>query len=126
MSEVQRDRAVYPISVTSELSGVNPQMLRIYEDRGLLRPFRTGGGTRRYSQADLERISEITSLLGDGLNLAGVGQVLLLREQNDQLRAEVGVLRDAGQPRDAERSRLRREVRELRAELARRDAEQDD
>ena len=122
MGEVERDRAVYPISVTSELSGVNPQMLRVYEDRGLLRPSRTDGGTRRYSRADLDRISEITALLGDGLNLAGVEQVLSLRAQNDRLQAKVGVLLDAEQPRHAERRRLRREVRELRAELARRDA----
>ena len=126
MSEVERHSAVYPISVTSELSGVNPQMLRVYEDRGLLRPSRTGGGTRRYSLADLERISEITSLLDDGLNLAGVRQVLMLREQNDELRAEVGVLRDdAGRPQHAEQRRLRREIRELRAELALRDAGED-
>jgi DNA-binding transcriptional MerR regulator len=122
VSEVGRDRAVYPISVTSELSGVKAQMLRAYEHRGLLRPYRTDGGTRRYSQADLDRISDITSLLDDGLNLAGVEQVLTLREQNERLQAEVDDLRDAEQPQRTERRRLRRENRELRAELARRDA----
>jgi MerR family transcriptional regulator/heat shock protein HspR len=121
MSEVEQDRAVYSISVTSELSGVNPQMLRAYEQRGLLRPFRTGGGTRRYSRADLDRISDITTLLRAGLNLAGVKHVLKLREQNDQLQTEVDDLRSADVQR-ADHARLRRENRELRAELAGRDA----
>ena len=56
-------------------------MLRVYEERGLLSPFRTGGGTRRYSHADLERVSEITALIGDGLNLAGVQEVPALRRE---------------------------------------------
>lgn len=67
-------------------------MLRTYEQRGLLTPFRTEGGTRRYSRDDLDRISDITSLLGDGLNLAGVGQVLQLREETPRLAAQVGEL----------------------------------
>ena len=121
MRKIERERAVFPISVTSELSGVNPQMLRVYEDRGLLSPFRTGGGTRRYSHADLDRISAITALLGEGLNLAGVEQVLALREQNDRLQAEVDDLRDSAEPRRVESRRLRRENRKLRAELDRRD-----
>jgi MerR family transcriptional regulator/heat shock protein HspR len=121
VSEVERDRAVYSISVTSELSGVNPQMLRAYEHRGLLHPFRTDGGTRRYSQADLDRITDITSLLSKGLNLVGIEQVLTLREHNDRLQAEVEDLREAEEPQRAERRRLRRENRQLRAELARRD-----
>jgi len=123
VTEIERNRAVYPISVTSELSGVHPQMLRAYEERGLVHPFRTGGGTRRYSQTDLDRISDITALLDDGLNLAGVGQVLTLREQNHRLQDEVDGLRKAERPHHEERRRLRRENRELRAELARRQAD---
>jgi MerR family transcriptional regulator/heat shock protein HspR len=121
MNDVDRDRAVYSISVTADLSGVNPQMLRAYEQRGLLRPYRTDGGTRRYSQADLDRIGDITSLLNDGVNLAGIAQVLSLREDNDRLQAEVDDLREAERPQRAERRRLRRENRDLREELARRD-----
>lgn len=121
MRKIERERAVFSISVTSELSGVNAQMLRVYEERGLLSPFRTGGGTRRYSHADLDRISAITALLGEGLNLAGVEQVLALREQNDRLQAEVDDLRDSAEPRRAESRRLRRENRELRAKLDNRD-----
>jgi DNA-binding transcriptional MerR regulator len=121
MNELDPGHAVYSISVASELSGVDPQMLRAYEQRGLLTPFRTDGGTRRYSRDDLDRISDITSLLGDGLNLAGIGQVLQLREEARRLTAQVGELEAAGEPRRHEISRLRRENRALQAELDKRD-----
>jgi DNA-binding transcriptional MerR regulator len=124
---VDSGQAVYSISVASELSGVDPQMLRAYEQRGLLSPFRTGGGTRRYSRDDIDRISAITSLLGEGLNLAGIGQVLKLRAHRDRLAAELGELQAASEPDRREIRRLRRENNQLRAELDRRDdAEQAD
>ena len=66
------DRALYAISVAAELTGVDPQMLRIYENRGLLTPVRTDGGTRRYSGRDIERIERIAMYLDSGLNLAGI------------------------------------------------------
>jgi MerR family transcriptional regulator, heat shock protein HspR len=112
-------RAVYSISVASELSGVDPQMLRMYEQRGLLSPFRTDGGTRRYSSRDLERVAIITALLGEGLNLAGIGQVLALRAQNGQLADELGELRASTGPDRREVRRLRQENKDLRAEIAR-------
>jgi len=121
MNELDPGRAVYSISVASELSGVDPQMLRAYEQRGLLTPFRTEGGTRRYSRDDLDRIAEITSLLDDGLNLAGIGQVLQLREESRRLNAQVGELEAAGEPHRHEIRRLRRENRALQAELDSRD-----
>ena len=82
-------RGLLSISVASELTGVNPQMLRVYEQKGLLAPHRTEGGTRRYSGQDLERIDEITSLLSDGLNLAGIEIVLQLRAENRRLQGEI-------------------------------------
>ncbi len=63
------------------------QTLRLYETRGLLRPERTPGGTRRYSPDDLDRVRRIGRLLTDGLNLAGISMVLDLEEQNTHLRA---------------------------------------
>ena len=87
------DRALYGISVAAELTGSNPQMLRVYESKGLLEPQRTDGGTRRYSRNDLDRIKQITTLLGAGLNLAGVQHVLALEEETDQLRTEIERLR---------------------------------
>ena len=71
-------RAVYIISVAAELAGVHPQTLRIYERKGLLEPARTTGGSRRYSQADIDFLRRIQELTDEGLNLAGVKKVLAL------------------------------------------------
>jgi MerR family transcriptional regulator, heat shock protein HspR len=81
-------RGVYGISVTSELSGVSPQTLRLYESRGLLTPARTKGGTRRYSDDDLDRLARIAELLADGVNLAGVAQILGLESRNTALQSD--------------------------------------
>jgi len=97
MVDLGADRALFSISVTSELTDVNPQMLRVYEQKGLLAPYRTEGGTRRYSGQDLDRIREITTLLAAGLNLAGIEHVLDLRSENHQLQGELELLR--AQPR---------------------------
>lgn len=107
MVELGAHEAVYSISVTSELTGVNPQMLRTYEQKGLLTPYRTEGGTRRYSGNDVDRISEITTLLAAGLNLAGIEQVLLLRTENHRLRGELARLRERSDGKDdAARTRM--------------------
>ncbi len=89
--------AVYAISVAGELTGVDPQMLRIYESRGLLTPARTDGGTRRYSARDLERVERITMYLDAGLNLAGIERVFVLEAETDDLRDQVRRL--GGRPR---------------------------
>ena len=81
-------RGVYGISVAAELVGMGVQTLRLYEARGLLDPERTGGGTRRYSTKDLDRIQRIGDLLEAGLNLAGIAMVMDLQDENSQLRAE--------------------------------------
>ena len=84
---------LYGIAVAAELTGVNPPMLRAYEDKGLLSPARTGGGSRRYSDADVQRVRRISALLGTGLNLAGVAQVLELEAETERLRAQIAALR---------------------------------
>jgi MerR family transcriptional regulator/heat shock protein HspR len=71
-------RALYVISVAAELAGLHPQTLRIYERKGLVDPVRTGGGSRRYSDADIEQLRRIQELTSAGLNLAGVQKVLEL------------------------------------------------
>ena len=81
-------RGVYGISVTSELSGVGSQTLRLYERRGLLTPSRTEGGTRRYSDDDLERLRRITELVDQGVNLAGIAHILDLETRNSQLKSD--------------------------------------
>ena len=86
-------QGVYGISVAADLVGMAPQTLRLYEERGLLEPERTAGGTRRYSQDDLDRLHRIGELLGDGLNLAGVAAVLILERDNARLRRQNSKMR---------------------------------
>jgi MerR family transcriptional regulator, heat shock protein HspR len=93
------DRALYGISVAAELTGVSPQMLRVYENRGLLDPQRTEGGTRRYSGHDIDRINQIMTLLASGLNLAGVAQVLALQAEREHLRDQIET-RSRGESRE--------------------------
>jgi MerR family transcriptional regulator, heat shock protein HspR len=93
------DRPRYMISVAAELVGMHPQTLRIYESKGLVRPGRTPGGTRLYSERDLDRLRTIQRLTTQlGLNLAGVARVLTLEDEMSQLRGRV--------------ERLERELRE--------------
>lgn len=85
--------AVYVISVAASLSGMHPQTLRVYERRGLIEPFRTPGGTRRYSNADLERLSLIQELTEQGINIEGVKRIMHLEAENEALRLQVKRLR---------------------------------
>jgi MerR family transcriptional regulator, heat shock protein HspR len=80
------EQGVYAISVAADIVGTNIANLRVYERRGLLEPVRTEGGTRLYSQADLERLTRIVELLEAGVNLAGIAMVLDLEEDIAELR----------------------------------------
>ncbi|MGZ4282120.1 MAG: heat shock protein transcriptional repressor HspR [Gaiellaceae bacterium] len=87
------DRPRYMISIAAELVGMHPQTLRIYEARGLVRPKRTAGNTRLYSERDLERLRLIQQLTTElGLNLAGVEQVLALQDELQRARARIARL----------------------------------
>ncbi len=86
--------AVYVISVAAQLSGMHPQTLRNYEREGLLRPARTQGGNRRYSQADIARLHRIAQLVESGMNLEGIRHVLALENEIAELRNEVAALRE--------------------------------
>jgi MerR family transcriptional regulator, heat shock protein HspR len=81
-------RGVYGISLASELSGIDPQTLRLYERRGLLAPARTDGGTRRYSNDDLDRLARISDLVAQGINIAGIAQILHLEHRNSALESD--------------------------------------
>jgi len=91
------ERAVYVISVAAELAGVHPQTLRIYERKGLVRPKRTAGNTRRYSERDIELLQQIHEMTQErGINLAGVkliiemqAELAALRERTEQLEREL-------------------------------------
>ena len=110
-------RAVYVISVAAELAGVHPQTLRIYERKGLLDPARTGGGSRRYSDADLATLRRIQELTSGGLNLEGVRQVLALEAKVARLEAELAATRaEAREAVAATHRQYRRDLIPLRAE----------
>ena len=81
------DHGVYGISIAAELSGVAVQSLRLYERHGLLSPSRSDGGTRRYSADDLTRLRRISELVDAGVNLAGIGRILTLQDDNAALQA---------------------------------------
>ena len=84
---VMPDRPRYMISVAAELVGMHPQTLRIYEQKGLVRPQRTAGNTRLYSDADVERLRVIQRLTNElGLNLAGVERVLVMEDELQRMR----------------------------------------
>ena len=82
-------RGAYAISVAAELVGIGSQTLRLCERKGLLEPARSGGGTRRYSSDDLDRLRRIAHLVATGVNLAGVALVLDLQDANKQLRSDL-------------------------------------
>ncbi len=94
-----RTRPLYMISVAAQLVGMHQQTLRVYESKGLVRPGRTPGGTRLYSEADLDRLRVIQRLTTElGLNLAGVEHVLRLEDELRRLQGRM--------------NRLERELRE--------------
>jgi MerR family transcriptional regulator/heat shock protein HspR len=82
-------RGVFAISVAAERADMQIQNLRVYERRGLLEPARTHGGTRLYSEADIEVLLRIAELLGEGLNLAGIRRVLALEAEISDLQAQL-------------------------------------
>ena len=106
MSAQDYERPRYMISIAAELVGMHPQTLRIYESKGLLRPGRTPGGTRLYSEHDLDRLRLIQRLTTElGLNLAGVERVLALEDELTRMRERL--------------DRLEREMRETVAQVHR-------
>jgi MerR family transcriptional regulator, heat shock protein HspR len=101
-------RAVYVISVAARLVGMHPQTLRNYERTGLLDPSRTRGGSRRFSERDLDQLRRIQQLTSDGHNLEGVRRILELERELDVLRAELDAVRAASARHVAEAHRTYR------------------
>ena len=98
-----RNKPLYMISVAAELTGMHPQTLRVYEQKGLVTPGRSRGNTRLYSQSDIDRLNLISKLTDEGINLAGVVRNLDMRERMLE--------------REDELEELRRRVRELEEEV---------
>jgi MerR family transcriptional regulator, heat shock protein HspR len=109
MSTDETTSGVYLIGIVAELAGMHPQTLRLYERRGLIRPSRSAGHTRRYSDADLARLRRIQALSEAGLNIAGIERVLELERQ----------LAEAGQALAALDQQLETQRTEHRAEMER-------
>jgi MerR family transcriptional regulator/heat shock protein HspR len=109
---VTDQRPRYMISVAADIVGMHPQTLRIYESKGLVRPGRTPGGTRLYSDLDLERLREIQRLTSElGLNLAGVRRVLALEDELAALRQMLDRLeREMNEAVDSVHRHYRRDV----------------
>ena len=104
------ERPIYMISVAAELVGMHPQTLRMYETKGLVRPQRTPGGTRLYSEADVERLRIVQRLTSEvGLNLAGVE--LVLRLEDELRRAQTQIEQLQKQQRIHQVERLQRQNR---------------
>lgn len=107
-SEDDRRRALYVISVAAELAGVHPQTLRIYERKGLVDPARTVGGSRRYSDDDIQQLRRIQDLTQAGLNLEGVRRVIELEAEVRRLRRE---LEDVRSRAEAAQQEIHRQYR---------------
>lgn len=108
-SDEGKDKPLYMISVAAELTGMHPQTLRVYEQKGLVTPGRSRGNTRLYSQGDIERLNLISKLTDEGINLAGVVRILDMRERQLEREQEIDELR-------ARVRQLEEEVHELRME----------
>jgi len=108
------ERAIFIISVAAELAGVHPQTLRVYERKGLVRPSRTQGNTRRYSQRDIDRLRRIQELTNEGINLAGVLRIMELEREIEKLQTNHARAIDELEAREAEL----REVLENRQHMA--------
>jgi len=90
IARIHRDRPLYMISVAAELAGVHPQTLRIYERKELICPQRSGGNTRLYSEADIERLRFIQHLTQEeGINLAGVTRIIAMQREMENMHAEL-------------------------------------
>ena len=87
---IDQDKPLYVISVAAELVDMHPQTLRLYERKGLIEPSRSSGKTRLYSQRNIEQLREIRRLTQElGVNLAGVEEIIRLRERLDQLQSNM-------------------------------------
>ena len=87
---VAREHRLFMISVVSEMLGIHPQTLRLYEREGFVKPKRSGGNTRLYSEEDVEKLEMVLRLTRElGVNLAGVEVILSMREKMEQMQREM-------------------------------------
>ena len=122
-ARVSSERGVFMISVAAELAAMHPQTLRMYEARGLIEPKRSPGGTRLYSQADVDRLRRIQEMTTElGMNLAGVERVFELEDKLGRLQSKVAALEGRAKALQAEIARLEEVRRSVTAEIVRYEA----
>ena len=90
MANKRKREGAYMISVVAEMYGIHPQTLRLYEREGLLKPSRSEGNTRLYTEGDLKRLEFILNLARDlGVNIAGIGIILEMRERMELMQGQM-------------------------------------
>jgi MerR family transcriptional regulator/heat shock protein HspR len=90
MATKRKSKGAYMISAVAEMYEIHPQTLRLYEREGLLRPSRSDGNTRLYTDEDLERLEFILSLAREmGVNMAGIAIVLQMRERMEEMNRQM-------------------------------------
>ena len=102
--------AIYFISVASTLSGIHQQTIRSYEEKGLIKPYRTGGGTRRYSQSDIDKLIQIQDLSQRGINLDGIKIIYEMRDKIGELQETIVLLQDELSQEKIQYSRNKKDI----------------
>ena len=102
--------AIYFISVASTLSGIHQQTIRSYEEKGLIKPYRTGGGTRRYSQSDIDKLIQIQDLSQRGINLDGIKIIYEMRDKIEELQESIVLLQDELSQEKIQYSRNKKDI----------------
>ena len=106
-------KAIYFISVASTLSGIHQQTIRTYEQKGLIKPFRTGGGTRRYSQEDIDKLIQIQNLSQRGINLDGIKIIYEMKDKIEELQSKIISLEDEMSTQKVDSRNKEREIHKV-------------
>ena len=106
----ESSKAIYFISVASTLSGIHPQTIRTYEEKGLIKPYRTGGGTRRYSQEDIDKLIQIQNLSQRGINLDGIKIIYEMRDRISDLQIQIESIKEDIKLEKNRRSQSEKEI----------------
>jgi len=103
-------KAIYFISVASTLSGIHQQTIRTYEQKGLIKPYRTRGGTRRYSQEDVDKLIQIANLSQRGINLDGVKIIYEMRDKIEEMQEKIEFLQEEINSEKSDRVKKENEI----------------
>ena len=102
--------SLYFISVASTLSGIHPQTIRTYEEKGLVKPYRTKGGTRRYSQEDVDKLIQIASLSQRGIKLEGIKIIYEMRDKIEEMQEKIDFLQEEISSEKSARAKKENEI----------------